>query len=263
MTNSWWDEAAGFFGDFYMQGDQSKEGHLSAQRLTLSERTSCEVEGVIKLLDIRSGSRILDVPCGYGRHAIGLAAQGYNVVGVDLSTFFLDVARKRAVAQSVDIQFQKGNMLSLDFNNEFDAVINMFYSFGFFDSDEENMRVLKNFKNALNSKGKFLMHTDVNIPRILSGQYKTDEKRHLVSGGILHIQDRYNPATKRIEGAWTIIKDSDIVRKHYSVRVYDESEFRDMCLEAGFSSCSSYGDWHGGKYDPYQSEEVIFVAQSG
>ncbi|CAF4819188.1 unnamed protein product [Rotaria sp. Silwood2] len=70
-------------------------------------------------------------------------------------------------------------MIDINYDNEFDAVINMFYSFGFFETDEENNQVLQNFYNALKPGGKFLFHTDVNIPRILSGKYKEDETRHL------------------------------------------------------------------------------------
>lgn len=262
MTNHWWDESAGFFGNFYMQGDESVEGHLAARQLTLAERTVNEVNGVIKLLNLRDKNQILDVPCGYGRHAIELAKRRFDVVGVDLNTTHLGVAKKQAKEDGLNIQFRRKNMLSLPFVGEFDAVINMFYSFGFFDTDEENMLALKNFRKALKPGGKFLMHTDVNIPRILSGQYKTDEKRNLVSGGVLHIQDRYNPISKRIEGVWTIHENSNVVRKAYSVRVYDEGEFKSMCLEAGFGVCNAFGDWEGGEYIPAESEEIIFVAHS-
>lgn len=258
--SQWWDESAGFFGDFYMHGDASAEGHLVAKKLTLPERTMHEVNGVIRLLGAAKGASILDVPCGYGRHAIELVKRDYSVHGIDINAVHLNAAIQQAKQSNLNIQFSKQSMLDLRLNEQYDAVINMFYSFGFFDTDAENMQVLKNFKQALKPGGKFLMHTDVNIPRVLAGKYRTDESRHLPSGDLLHIQDRYNALTKRIEGVWRIEKNKSITEKPYSVRVYDEQEFKAMCLQIGFSSCVSYGDWAGKPYHPIDSEEIIFVA---
>jgi SAM-dependent methyltransferase len=261
MNNYWWDEAYGFFGEFYMEGDESIEGFITNRKLALSERTDIEVEGIIKLLKLTANEKIMDIPCGYGRHTIELAMRGYDIVGIDLNATHLHAALENAYKKNTNAKFMKGNMLNIDFENEFDVIINMFYSFGFFDTDEENMKVLKNFKKALRPNGKFLMHTDVNIPRIITGKYKTDELRHLKSGAILKIQDRYNSKTKRIDGAWTIENNSKVIEKKYSVRVYEEMEFRNMCIEAGFSSCIAYSGWDGREYNS-DSEEIFFIAQN-
>jgi SAM-dependent methyltransferase len=132
-------------------------------------------------------------------------------------------------------------MIDISYNEEFDAVINMVYSFGFFETDEENNTVLQKFYKALKPGGKFLFHTDVNIPRILSVQYKEDEIRHLHSQKTLRIIDKYNPEDKRIHGAW-LIQDQlgKTIRKDYSVRVYTLEEFIDMCTQAGFTSTEAY-----------------------
>jgi len=76
-------------------------------------------------------------------------------------------------------------MLDLRYKNEFDSIINMWYSFGFFESDDDNFKVLKNFFNALKDRGRFLMHTDVNIPRVTTGKFREYEKRRLSGGGFL------------------------------------------------------------------------------
>jgi cyclopropane fatty-acyl-phospholipid synthase-like methyltransferase len=261
-TSKWWDEAAGFFGDFYFDGDHSQEGHVVAKKMSLDERTAREANGVAHLLALKEGQRILDVPCGYGRHAISLAHRGYDVVGVDLNEQHLQMARSAAAADGLEIKFVKGDMLTLSMPQKFDAVINMFYSFGFFDTDEENMTVLRNFRHVLRPGGQFLMHTDVNVPRVVSCQYKTSETRSLVSGGTLRIREQYNRATKRIDGAWIIDKDGQTEEKLYSVRVYEVAEFTAMCLQAGFKSCTAFGSWEGGRYSSQDSEEIVFVAKN-
>jgi SAM-dependent methyltransferase len=259
-SSPWWSEEYGFFGDFYMEGDNSTEGYLLGAKQNLEERTQVEVQGIIKLLGLHGSENILDIPCGYGRHAIALAKLGYNVKGSDINGVHLSKAEAKAKEEMVNIEFRKESMIDINDRNVFDAVINMFYSFGFFETEEENFRVLKNFYDALKPNGKFLMHTDVNIPRIIEGTYKTDETRTLVSGKKLHIIDRYDPHTKRIVGIWEILDEHENVsRKEYSVRVYTKEEFTDLCLQAGFKKCDAYSDWKGHPYTPH-SEDMLIVA---
>ena len=254
--NDWWSEEYGFFGNFYMEGDNSKEGYLIEKKQELTERTQSEVNGVVSLLDLKIGSKVLDCPCGYGRHSVELAKQGFIVTGSDINLIHL---QKAGNEKNENVTFVKENMIDIRYENEFDAVINMFYSFGFFETDEKNEKVLKNFFEALKSGGKFLMHTDVNIPRILAKKYKATEERILASGKRLVIHDFYDAVTKRVTGSWNI-KDGNIdVSKDYSVRVYTRDEFEDMCRSAGFSSVTAYSDWDGNPYSE-ESEDMIIVA---
>lgn len=259
-TPPWWDEAYGFFGDFYMEGDNSKDGYLSQKVQTLSQRTNTEVKGIIKLTNVKSKARVLDVPSGYGRHSIGLSKKGFLVTGSEINTRHLAWAKKEAKKSSTKVKFVKENMIDIQYESKFDAVVNMFYSFGFFDKEKDNFKVLQNFYRALKPGGKFLMHTDVNIPRILSGKYKHDEIRKLKSGNTLRIIDDYNAVSKRIDGAWILIdKKGHEDRKDYSVRVYTKDEFVALCKRAGFTSCEVFSDWSGKPYD-IESEDMIVVA---
>lgn len=260
MQNIWWSEDYGFFGDFYIEGDASKDGYLIEKKQILKERTISEINGVVKLLSLSEGAKILDCPCGYGRHSIELAKQGFSVVGSDINSKHLSKAEKDSIVAEVKVDFKKENMLSLEYSNQFDAVINMFYSFGFFDTDAENNTVLKNFYNALKSGGKFLMHTDVNIPRILAKKYKENEERVLISGNKLQIIDSYDSNTKRINGTWIIKNDEKEIRKDYSVRVYTKGEFEQMCRDVGFSKVSTYSNWEGDSYTE-DSEDMIIIAE--
>ncbi len=257
--NQWWSEEYGFFGSFYMEGDASKEGYLTAKKQSLKERTKEEVDGAVKLLSLAKEAKILDCPCGYGRHSIELAKLGFAVTGSDINSIHLEKAVSNAKVDSLKVTFNKESMLNLGYSSEFDAVLNMFYSFGFFDTDEENEKVLKNFYNALKPGGKFLMHTDVNIPRIISGKYKEDEERNLVTGKTLRIIDSYVSQSKRINGAWIIKNNGKEERKEYSVRVYTKDEFEKICKKIGFSSVITYSDWNGNDYSE-DSEDMIVVA---
>lgn len=263
MSNNnqqWWSEEYGFFGDFYMQGDDSKEGYRISQKQNLKQRTLTEVDGVIRLLNLKPKSKILDIPCGYGRHSIELTKRGFVVTGSELNVKHLSIAKKEARKNSAKIQFVKEDMRDIRYDSEFDAVINMFYSFGFFESDENNFKVLQNFFKALKPNGQFLMHTDVNIPFIEAGKYKHSETRTLANGNALKIVDKYDPVTKRMTGFW-ILKDKNgkEVKKEYSVRVYTKDEFIALCEKAGFRFCKAYSDWDKKPYSN-NSEDMIIVA---
>ncbi|WP_346836045.1 SAM-dependent methyltransferase [Paenibacillus polymyxa] len=257
----WWMEEYGFFGDFYIEGDDSKEGYLDEKKQTLADRTQSEAQGVIDLLNLKPGSKLLDCPCGYGRHSIELLSRGIDVVGCDINSSHLAKAINDAQTRGLKSDFRKENMLELDFKGEFDAVINMFYSFGFFETDEENFQVLVNFYNALKPGGKFLMHTDVNIPRVLQGHYKFNEVRPLVSNRNLRIIDNYDPVTKRVNGSWIISDSSGNERAFdYSVRVYGKEEFEELCLKAGFRKVTTYSEWDGSSYSE-NSEDMMVVSE--
>lgn len=253
----WWEENAGFFGRGYMEGDDSLEGYLTSAQ-TLDERSDCEAAGVVRILGLQAGQQLLDCPTGYGRHALRLARLGLRVTGVDINDAELEVARGHGQKGA---EFLKMDMRHLDFQADFDAVINMFYSFGFFASDEENFQVLVNFYNALKPGGRFLMHTDVHIPRVEQNKYKHVEQRRLKSGRQLEIVDVYDAATKRMNGTWRLISNNTQVQEltPYSVRVYTFEEFTDWCYRAGFSQVTAYGDWCGAPLTD-ESEDMIVIA---
>jgi ubiquinone/menaquinone biosynthesis C-methylase UbiE len=260
QRKKFWEDGAGFFGKPYMEGDNSIEGYLSTP-LRLEERTTLELAGVVKLLGLEPGDRILDCPCGYGRHSTGLAMRGFRVVGSDINSEMLEQAVKNSQGVN-DLSFAKENMRFIDYSNEFDAVINLFFSFGFFESEEDNEQTLRNFFNALKPGGKFMMHTDINVPRITSGDYKLYERRKLVNGNQLEIVESYYPEDKRLKGQWILIGLDGARRElpQYSHRIYTAEEFAESCRATGFTNVRAYGDWEGTPLTN-TSEDMIVVAQ--
>lgn len=241
----WWQDGGGFFGRGYMEGDDSIEG-FRAEPMSLAERTRSEVDGVMRLLGLRAGQRVLDVPCGYGRHSNELGRRGLEVVGVDVNREELEVAR-RASSGAAAVHFEARDMRDLRYREEFDAVLNLFFSFGFFESDEDNDGCIRRFQEALRPGGRFVMHTDVNVPRLLRGEHKCQETRNLRSGRVLRIAERFDPDRCRIEGTWSLLGPGGAAEplRAYSQRVYTYDEFADKCRAAGFRSVRGCADWDG------------------
>lgn len=260
IEKEWWKEDGGFFGINYMEGDNSLEGYLSIPQ-TLQERSRHEVEGVIKLLELQPHHRVLDCPCGYGRHSIELARYGLEVVGVDINSYELEVAYHNSEGL-FNVQFIREDLRFLDFENEFDAVVNLFFSYGFFEAEEDNIQGIRNFYNALKPGGKFLFHTDVNLPRLLNGQYKFSEIRHLQNGKKLKILESYDQSRKRLNGQWIFVNPdgSEKETAPYSARVYSFNELSELCRQVGFKAIVGYGDWISSPLTD-SSEDMILIAQ--
>ena len=105
------------------------------------------------------------------------------------------------------------------------------------------------------------MQTHVTLPKILRGDYKTHETRHLKSGKKLEIFKNYNPQTKREEGRWILIDKNGqkIESTVFSVRIYTVKELKDLCAQVGFRDVKVFGDWKEEKYVE-NSPEIILVA---
>ena len=255
-----WEDGAGFFGLPYMEGDDSLEGYLKTP-LSLEERTARELGGIIRLMELKPGQRILDCPCGYGRHATNLAKQGYEVFGVDISTEMLARAQQEA-AGVAGVTFVKENMLNVRYEREFDAVLNLFFSFGFFETEDENEENLRRFFDALVPGGRFMMHTDINVPRITTGTYRLHETRNLRSGRRLEIRESYDPALRKLTGQWILLGLNGQRQELPSYRhtIYTAQEFADLCRKVGFTRIQEYGDWNGSPLTE-DSEDMIVIAE--
>jgi len=245
-----------------MRGDDSHEGFLANEKLDLVGRTRREVDGIVHLLGLASGADVLDCPCGYGRHSIELGRRGFDVVGADINNEHLTAAREAVlrIEKPVTVQFIERDMREIGHTGAFDAIVNMFYSYGFFDEDDENFRVLTGWLDALKPSGKLLIHTDVNVPRIVAGSYRLEETRTLGPSAKLHISETYSHRTRRVNGIWELEDESGKKRlTPYSMRVFTAEELGEWLYDAGFAKVEAFADWNGRPYDT-DAEEMMVIA---
>jgi SAM-dependent methyltransferase len=129
------------------------EDYLWFMEEQLEARSDAQVELILRLLELPAGAEVLDAPCGHGRIANRVAGRGWRVAGLDSSRLFLDIARERAPS---GVEYVEGDLRDMPFEGQFDAAINWFSSFGYFD-DEGNRRVLAGFRRALKPGGRLLI----------------------------------------------------------------------------------------------------------
>jgi cyclopropane fatty-acyl-phospholipid synthase-like methyltransferase len=121
-------------------------------RVPTEEQTRGEVDFIEKVLQLGPGSKVLDVPCGGGRHSLELAARGHRVTGVDLSEDFLSAARAGSAGRSLPVIWEHREMTDLPWREEFDGAFCFGNSFGYLD-DDANARFLTAVARALKHGG--------------------------------------------------------------------------------------------------------------
>jgi SAM-dependent methyltransferase len=188
-----------------------------------------------RLLDLRAGLRVLDLACGDGRLANGLAARGCRVTGLDSSAVFLDRARADAAAAGVSVDYVTGDMRRLPpWEGRFDRVINWSTAFGYFD-DTANRAVLDEIARVLRPGGRLAMDLD-NLTAFLASYCPSRVVAARENGDMLVA------LTGRFEAERTVIRDGRTRRMNFVKRLFGFPELRDWLLAAGFTSVAGYGE---------------------
>ncbi|MEF3280332.1 MAG: class I SAM-dependent methyltransferase [Elusimicrobiota bacterium] len=216
-----------------------------------------EVNFIIKSSKIGEGAKILDIPCGVGRHSIILASKGFNVVGVDFASHYLDQAKKTARKNNIkNIKFIKKDMRKINFNCDFDLVINMYTSFGYF-NEKENFKFLKKIYKALKKNGLFILD-------IINGEYikkRFKPKDWIIFGdGTVHLEETRFLKKNLIQSVWYKIKNSSIKRRSFVLRIYDKDSIKEILEKAGFKIVKFYGDFNGNRLTSF-SKRIIILAE--
>jgi SAM-dependent methyltransferase len=218
------------------------------------ERTRLEAEFVASHLP--AGARVLDVPCGTGRHAVALAERGFEVAGLDLSESVLALARE--AGPSLDVR--RGDMRELPWaDGSFEAVLNLWTAFGYFESQEEDERALAEFARVLVPGGLLILDT-INQTAYVRG-FRPQAFEEL--DGVLYLQEHdYDLVTGRSRARWTFVRDGRRSELSFDHRVYTTPEYVTMLQRAGFRPESFYGGFDGAELG-WDTWRLIIVARRG
>lgn len=218
------------------------------------DRDYAEAESFMKnltnYLNIPENGKILDLACGKGRHAIYLNSIGYNVTGVDLSKNSINHAKQ---FENDTLHFKVHDM-SKPYNQKFDAVFNLFTSFGYFDKEEDNLNTIKAIKENLNEFG-FGVIDFMNSEYVIENLVSEDSK---IVDGIEFKMKRY------IDNGY-ILKDIEFAfeGKDYKfqerVRAFTLNDFKKLFEQAGVYLLDVFGDYKLHKFDTKESKRLIMI----
>jgi len=201
-------------------------------------------------LNLPEDGTILDLACGKGRHSVYLNSIGYNVTGVDLSENSIQHAKQY---ENDTLQFEVHDMCKA-YPKQFDAVFNLFTSFGYFENEDDNLSTIKAIKAELNDTGFGVidfMNADFVIANLVSEDSKTIE-------GITFNQKRY------VKDGF-IVKDIQFTHDNEDytfsekVKALTLSDFKSLFKKAGVTLLDIFGDYKLSKFNATSSERLIMI----
>jgi SAM-dependent methyltransferase len=217
-----------------------------------------EVARLLDLLALPAGARVLDVPCGQGRHAHLLAEAGFRVDGLDYSRELL--ARARARGTGPALHYTRGDMRRLParWTGRFDAVLNLFTSFGFFDDPADDARVVREFARVLVPGGTLVWHggsRDGVVARFLARDWwKTRD------GTMVGHERRFDPLSGMLSIATEWSGPGGRGQRQHRIRLYTATRLAELCLDAGLVVEEAYDGWRDRPLRR-RSGEMLLVAR--
>ena len=200
------------------------------------------MENITKFLKFKKETHILDLACGKGRHSVFLNSLGYQVTGIDLSENSISFAQKFA---NKSLHFNVHDMRDA-FTNQYDAIFNLFTSFGYFEEDAEDVKVLKNIKNGLHTNGIAVIDF-LNVATV---------QNHLVENELQTIE--------KIKKGF-IIKEISFEADGKShayvekVKYIDVEKFESYFKEAGLEIQHTFGDYQLSSFNEQTSNRLIYI----
>ncbi len=221
------------------------------------EQTRAEVEFLEKTLELAPGARLLDVPCGNGRHCLELVARGYRTTGVDIAEEFIREAQAHAAKSALQAEFLLGDMRNLPWPSEFDGAFCFGNSFGYLEH-AGTVQFLSALSRTLKPGARFVLETGMAAESILP---KLQERGWMQLDDILFLSARrYEAAESRLYIEYTFVRDGKQETREASEQVYTAAEIRRLLEQAGLSTLALYSSLD---QQPYQigSPRLILVAE--
>lgn len=231
-----WFESEEFWQDFYPY-------------MFSEERFAAAPDEVSRIMALAqsSGGSLLDLCCGPGRHSAEFAKRGFRVTAVDRSSFLLERARKHAADAGVSIEWVLEDMRRFVRPASFDVACNLFTSFGYFQYEQDDLRVLRNIHESLKENGVLVMELlgKERLARIWQNSICTD----LADGSMLVQRNRLLQDWSRISSEWTLVKEGKAQTFTFEHTVYSGRELKDRLLNCGFGEVQLFGSLLGSAYD--------------
>jgi len=205
-----------------------------------------DVEHVIAMMKLEPDAHICDLCCGVGRHSLELARRDFHVTSVDRTAHYLDRAKAKAKAEGLDIEFVHQDARNFRRPDSFDAVINLYTSFGYFKEPRENIAVLENIYASLKPGGKLLI--ELMGKEVLARIFQERDWRQ--EDDIILLEERkVGKNWEYIESRWILFKNGRKYEQTFYPKLYSAMELIEMLNRCGFREMETYGGLDASPYD--------------
>lgn len=210
------------------------------------------MKNITSFLSLSKKAHILDLPCGKGRHSVFLNSLGYTVTGGDLAENSIKIAKEY---ENDTLHFKVHDMRK-PFNNKYDAVFNLFTSFGYFEDDNEDILILKNIKNGLKHDGYFVFD-------FLNANFV---KNNLVKKEVKVVDKIAFNITREISNGFifkniTFFADGKNHSFTEKVKYLDLKKMETYFTKVGFKIINTFGDYSLNTFNTETSNRLIIVAK--
>lgn len=216
-------------------------------------------DDVCKIAGLKKGSAILDAGCGPGRISVELASRGMNVTGVDLMQSELDAAAESAEAEGVNLELVRADLRTYKADKQFDCAINLYTSFGYCDTIEEDVLILQNIYASLKDGGWFILE---NISRETAILYFTEGEWFERAGKTVLTEFHVEGAWEGLRSRWILIDNQtgERIDHEFVQRLYSGIELKRILKGIGFKSVEVYGDFDFSPYNE-KARTMVIVAK--
>ncbi len=225
VKSDWW---KGIFNHLYLKTD----GDVVDDR----QITRTEIDLIIRILRLQPDEKILDLCCGQGRHTLELVRRGYSAEGIDRSHYLIQRARSTAKKEGLSVRFREGDARRLPYRTDtYDAALVLGNSFGYFDSVEEDLRILMELRRVLKPWGRILLD-------VADGEYLREHFQprswEWIDPSMFVCRERSLSLDGQRLISREVITDVDrgvMADQFYAERLYTDESLRRLLERAGFS----------------------------
>ena len=215
-------------------------------------------EYVKSIANLKEGDSVLDAGCGLGRISVELAALNLKVTGVDIIQSELDAAAESAAAEGVELELINADLRTFSSIKKYDCAVNLYTSFGYCATEEEDLIIIKNIFDSLKDGGTFILEC---VSRETAIMYFTKGEEFDRAG--MKVTTKFT-----VEGAWEgLISEWNLeapnrkkIHHVFTQRLYSAADLRDKMKKIGFSKVDVYGDFDFSPYDQ-NARTMIIVAK--
>ncbi len=206
---------------------------------------------LVSFLHLKKGNKVLDLACGKGRHSLFLNSLGLDVIGADLSKNSIDYANQY---KNDTLEFVQHDM-RVPMKKKYDAIFNLFTSFGYFENDEEDIQVLENIKNGLKDENSVAVIDFLNVEYAVKNLVKKET--------IVKEQATFNIEKSLSKGY--IVKEIEVVVDQESTTYFERIKYLDLPKmesyldKVGLKLKYIFGDYDLNEFDLKNSPRLILI----
>lgn len=225
------------------------------------EDTENQVDFIIRTMGLKGNERILDLACGYGRHALSFARRGFSVVGADFTDIYIEDAKANARKSGLRAEFILSDIRDVRFYGEFDVVLSLADgAVGYLDTDEENLKVFDVIARALKPGGKHFM----DICNAEHAESCFPERSWLAGSRELSLSEfTWDAAARKMYFTGYQLPYGEITRKPApekggGTRLYSAGEIRDILAARNMEIISVFSDYYGAEASPKRIQLMVY-----